>query len=251
MSYGTQTIIDGLDGVGKGVFAETIIEEIRKAGLKLLDIHPYWKKHREHPGLEELLDYNVIYLSEPTFYEPSGSIIRDELISKKNKGKYLAEEIAHAYALNRSILYEKIILPARKEGIHVLQSRSVVSSLTYQPLQAKLNKEKKITFNYVKNLPGNKKALNNPPTFLIIPTIKNIEEIMERLNNRDKKDNAIFENYEFQLKLKPLFESKRLRKLFEEKGTKIFYPDAGVSIDYSREQARNIWGKYIKNFLKI
>ncbi len=85
----------------------------------------------------------------------------------------------------------------------------------------------------------------------MIPTINSIDDIIERLNKRSKKDNAIFENYEFQLKLKPYFESKKIRNLFEKKGTIVIYPDAGVSIDYSKEQAKNIWEEYIKNFLKI
>jgi len=249
--HGSQTIFDGLDGVGKGVFAKAIIEEIKKTSLKFFDIHAYWSKYGRHPTINELSAYDVVYLSEPTFHVPSGSMIREELILKENRNKYSAEEIAQAYALDRSILYEKVILPARKKGVHILQSRSVVSSLMYQPLQARLNNEKKITFNYVKNLPGNKKALKNPPTLLVIPTINSIDDIIERLNKRSKKDNAIFENYEFQLKLKPYFESKKIRKLFEKKGTIVIYPDAGVSIDYSREQAKNIWEEYIKNFLKI
>jgi len=70
---------------------------------------------------------------------------------------------------------------------------------------------------------------------------------MTRLNNRTKQDNCIFENINFQLKLKPIYESEELRQIFETRNTIVKYLDASLSIKDTQEQAIKIYKEFINN----
>jgi hypothetical protein len=61
---------------------------------------------------------------------------------------------------------------------------------------------------------------------------------MRRLKEREsiKDDNCIFENLDFQAKLKPFFEDEWLKEIFESRGTKVEYLDAGISKKETRKQ---------------
>ena len=97
------------------------------------------------------------------------------------------------------------------------------------------------------SIEGNKFQLDNPPSLLIIPTIKNVEEVITRLKNREKKDKSQFENLEFQKKLKPLYESQWLKQLLESKGSKVEYIDVGTSIEHTRRQALKIYQNFLNS----
>lgn len=151
---------------------------------------------------------------------------------------------AQLYAIDRMTLDKRITLPALNSGKIVVKSRSVVSSLVYQPIQAEERGEK-LTLNDVLSLEGNQFAIQNSPNILVIGTIKNPAELIKRLEEREKKDDAIFENINFQLKIKPHYESEWLRDLFEKEGTRVEYLDAGVSVESSKQQIVDIWEKFI------
>jgi thymidylate kinase len=95
----------------------------------------------------------------------------------------------------------------------------VITSIVYQPLM-----ENSYTLEEIKGLEGNKFCLNNAPDLLII-TIVNPEVVIERLKTRKKEDDAIFEQLEFQKKVKSIYESSWLKQLFEEKGSKVVFLD--------------------------
>jgi thymidylate kinase len=67
---------------------------------------------------------------------------------------------AHAFALDRQILYNKFILPALKAGKTIIQERGVVSSLVYQPIQME-----NLTLRDLLNIDGNNIAIRNAPNF--------------------------------------------------------------------------------------
>ena len=228
-------IIDGLDGIGKGVIISALKSQEKN---KIFDLIKFWKSNKRHPNYKKLKPYQIIISSEPTYTE-KGIKIRKDIIKKNSN--YSTLQTIMAYSEDRYELYNKIILPALKDGKTIIQDRSVCSSLVYQTVQSK----EKLSFQDIIKLKGNKLAIKNSPNLLIIPTIKNPEDLINRLKKRKKKDNCIFENINFQLKLKPVYEGKRLRKLFREQGTEIIYLDAGISIQKTKEQALKIYKKYI------
>ncbi len=238
---------DGLDGMGKGVIIEAIVTDLENKGLRILDLNQWWKKERNHPEFMQtslsnyipLESFDVIVSSEPT-YAGVGLAIREEMIAKNGRN-YSAHATAQAYALDRLILYNQIILPALDAGKIIIQSRGVSTSIVYQSLQKTMNDEKPLNIDEIIQIEGNRLALNNPPDLLIIPTIKDVKEVMKRLEFREKDDNCQFENLEFQLKIKPFYESEQLKEIFEKRGTKVAYLDVGKSIEYTKSQAVKIY----------
>ena len=227
-------IIDGLDGIGKGV----IISTLKSKEKNIFDLIEFLKLNKIYPNYKLLKKYKVIISSEPTYTE-KGLKIRQNII--RNDSDYSALQTAKAYSEDRYELYKKIILPALRDGKTIIQDRSVCSSLVYQTTQS----EDKLSMEDLLKLKGNKLALKNAPNLLIIPTINNPEELITRLSKRKKKDNCIFENIKFQLKLKPVYESKELKQLFQKQGTEVIYLDAGISIKETENQAIKIYKDFI------
>ena len=262
-------VVDGLDGVGKGVFLDTFVHEAKKDDKKIFDAHKFWNQEiYKHPNIHNSLKrlglsvqkwtsrvdyhpdpnhiigrYDILLTSEPTFVG-IGRYIRKELIAK-NPRKYSPEAVAQAYALDRQILYESLVLPCLKAGIDVYQSRSLSTSITYQR-QTALDLGRDFTISDILSIPGNAFCYAHPMDFLIIPTINDVQEAIRRSQARAKKDDCRFENLTFQLKLKQHYESEEFRKIFERKGIIVTYLDAGVSIDFSKQQAREFYQKNLR-----
>ena len=249
-------MIDGLDGLGKGVILDSIKEYLENKNLRVFDIHNFWEEHHFHPDFENpvLTDgrknktyidpnsFDVLLSSEPTFVSV-GRTIRDEVITKNNRN-YSADFTAQMFSADRHVFYKRVILPLLQRNKIIIQSRGVITSLVYQSMQSK-DEGSNLTQDYLKSLIGNNFTLHHAPDLIIIPTIKSVEELMQRLEGREKKDDAIFETLDFQNKVKPHYESEELKKFFESLGTKIKYLDAGISVESTREQAKNI----IKEFM--
>ncbi|MDP3698443.1 MAG: hypothetical protein Q8R47_02555 [Nanoarchaeota archaeon] len=241
---GRQVVVDGLDGVGKGVFLGTFVEEAKKEGKRVYDIHEFWKNNDYHPSPTDLIgNFDVVITSEPTFCG-IGRYIRNELIARNGRS-YSPRAVAEAYALDRHILYEQLLVPLLQKGIDVYQSRSFSSSITFQR-QSALDVGEDLSIAEIMSIPGNKYCAEHPMDYLAIPTIKDAAEVMQRLADREKDDNCKFENLEFQLKLKPHFESEEFRNLFASLGVKLAYMDAGVSIEYSKQQAREFYQQNLR-----
>ena len=244
MKRGRQVVVDGLDGVGKGVYLNTFVEEAKKDGKRVFDMHTFWKDHNYHPSPADLVgNFEVVLTSEPTFCG-IGKYIPEELIAK-NSRSYSPWAVADAYALDRHILVEQLELPLLEAGVDIYKSRSFSASVTFQR-QSALDLGEEISIAEIMSLPGNKYCAEHPMDYLVIPTIVNVAEVMQRLADREKDDNCKFENLDFQLKLKPHFESEEFRNLFSSLGVKLAYMDAGVSVEYSQQQAIEFYQKYLK-----
>ncbi len=257
MSKGKFIVIDGLDGVGKGIAINAIVDLLISQGKKVLDLDKYWREMHFHPDFENkvingkenqyyvnLEDYDVIKSSEPTF-TGIGKVIRDEVIADVNR-KYSAKFTAECYSSDRMVLYKRILLPALENGKTIIQSRSVSTSIVYQHIQSE-NDEKALSMEEIINLEGNTFTLENAPDLLIIPTIKDVGSLIGRLENREKDDNCNFENLECQLKLKPIYEGEVFKEIFESRGTKVEYLDAGISIEDTKKQAIDLYKKIIES----
>ena len=237
---GIFVVADGLDAAGKGVIVSALAEYEQSKGKKVFDLIRYWKEHERHPDYDLLNAHDVIISAEPT-YAGVGLSIREYLIAKGTS--YPAMTTAQAYAIDRFILLKDLLLPALDNGKIIFQERSVSSSLAYQKLQAEESGEA-LTMGDIAKIEGNRFALDNFADLFIIPTIKNVGELTERLKSRDKIDDCRFENLGFQLKLKPIFESSDYLKYFD---SKIEFLDVGVSVTHTKNEAVRIWKEFLQN----
>ena len=235
-------LLDGLDGIGKGVYLDAMKEQAEKERKCILDLHVYWKEHGSHPSVADLDGYDLILSSEPT-YVGWGAKIRNELI--KADKNYSAREIAEAYAEDRKELYVHVIIPALEAGIGVIQSRAVTTSLIYQPIDA-ARKGEALDWDAIVALEGNAFCLRKEvlPDAIVIPTVSDVKEVIRRLAAREKKDDASFETYEFQLEVKAGFESEQFKNYFEKQGVSVIYADAETSIEHSCNEAVRIYKEF-------
>lgn len=235
---GALVIVDGLDGSGKGTIVYYLGIWARRHKLKVLDLRQYGHQYHSLPDPADLEKYDVILSAEPT-YSLIGRAIREELI-KDNKRDYSAHATAQAFALDRYILYQRIIIPALKRGMIIFQERGVTTSIAYQPLQAE-----PIYLPEILSYEGNKLALKYRPDLLIITKLP-AQLVINRLNNRlAKRDDAIFENLPFLKKAARYFNSAWFRKIFEKEGSQVVYVDASKDIEHGVNQALKYWKEFL------
>ncbi|OGH87456.1 MAG: hypothetical protein A3J93_02900 [Candidatus Magasanikbacteria bacterium RIFOXYC2_FULL_42_28] len=222
-------LIDGIDGSGKSTVIETWKKYLVAQGNAIFDLKEYLKKTGEYPKLSELNGYDFIFSAEPT-YAGVGAVIRDELI--KNGTTYPVEAVAEAYALDRLILYTKIIIPLLKDGRVIIQDRGISTSLAYQSLA-----HKNFTMKKISALPGNNLALTHRPDHLILVKT-NPTTSAQRLSGRaQKQDNVIFENLPFLKKSHRQFFGTELKKIFIKRGTAIHQLNGNAKIGIMKAEA--------------
>jgi len=212
MERGNFIMVDGMDGSGKSTAIEAWKQYITNQGNAIFDLKEYWKSYGKYPDYNELKKYDFIFSCEPT-YAPIGRTIREELI--KNGTNYPPLAIAEAYSLDRLLLYTKILIPALAEGKYIIQDRGVSTSLCYQPLTSGLDTQT------VAALPGNHLALEQRPDHLVLLSVSPETSIARLGNRHGKKDDVIFENLDFQMKVAARYASDDYRKLFTERGTAV------------------------------
>ncbi len=233
MPQGKFIIIDGIDGCGKSTILEFWVEFLRSQNKKIFCLKDYWKEHGKHPLPEELQAYDVIVSAEPT-YVWTGAAIRQELI--RNGTGYSARTIAEAYALDRLILYTRLLLPLRAQGKMILQDRSVSTSLCYQSVQ-----EGGLPQDEIAAIEGNAFALLHAPDHLVL-THMPIENAMARVGVRtDKKDDALFEKTDFLTRAQDCFLSQTYQAYFTSRGTKIHLLNCDVSLDIIQKESLNLF----------
>lgn len=252
---GVFVVVDGLDGVGKGEVERAIIGYEQRQGRAVLDTVAFSRAHRK--GLPELKDfwnppeiyYDTLSTAEPT-YASMGHTIRHEMIAR-NKRVYSATSQIQAYSLDRLIQMKRVIIPALENGLHVIQARCCAATLTYQSIIAQDEGLDPVQIREeILKEEGNALQLQYAPDLLIIPLIKDIGKLIQRLRERGytrKDDNAIFENVEFQGRLNPLFRSTWLRNIFEKAGTKVCYIDASISEHETRKRTLELYKDFLSS----
>ncbi len=223
-------VIDGIDGSGKDTILDAWVEHLIAQGKKVLNLKTWWAHQHAHPQPEDLQDCDVLISTEPTFTWV-GAAIRFEMIKKGRS--YSPRAISKAYALDRLILYKRVILPALQRGATILQSRSVSSSLAYQTAMG----DPPLTPEFVAGIEGNAFALQHAPDHLFICDLP-VPEALKRLGGRvEKQDEAIFEKKEMLEKLRVNFKSEWYQKLFKNKGTNIHYFPTDCDIDTMKQES--------------
>ncbi len=229
-------MVDGIDGSGKGTIVQGLGAWMRKKGKRILDLRSYMKRRHSLPEPEALKPYDVILSAEPTF-SLIGRAIREEIV-RDNKREYSALATAQAFALDRFILYKRVIIPALLQGKSIFQERGISSSIAYQPIQ-----KERLSLQAILSLEGNKLALRYRPDILLITTV-DPREAAHRLTKRDgKKDNAIFEHLTFLARLKKRYEAPWFRSIFMKRGTIVRYIDASTPKPETIRQAINVLSK--------
>jgi thymidylate kinase len=244
------TVISGLDGIGKGTIEKAILEYENSRGSTIFDSVSFSLKQGRLPSLEECGDADIVLTAEPTRCG-IGKVIREEIVAKNGRS-YSSNSQIQAYSLDRLVQMKSLVIPLLEDGRSVVQSRCFAETLNYQLLEAlREGKDPQKIREYVLSQEGSQLELNWAPSLLIIPTIKNVDELMKRIEARKadgKDDNCVFENPDFQRKLKPLFEDIWLKNLFEGVGTEVRYLDAGISVEETKRQALDIYSKHVNRF---
>lgn len=223
-------MIEGMDGAGKGTIVDTMVKELEARGKSVFDIRKFEKEHHHRPSFTDVESSAICVAAEPTL-SGIGQDIREHLI--RSETDYVPLSIAHAYAVDREILYRELLVPARLRGIHCIEERGVVSSLVFQAIYGSL------PLADIAALPGNAFALLNPPDVLVIVTV-DPKRAVERSVLREKSDHALFEREEFQRLVRQAYLAPELRTMFEERGTKVFTFDTGGDISETRTFAKSL-----------
>ena len=217
-------MIDGIDGSGKSSVVSAWKEYLTDQGKTIFDLKEYQKKFDRYPDYHEVKSHDFIFSHEPSS-AGIGKVIREEFI--RNNAGYPAYAIAEAYALDRFVLYKKIIVPALKDNKCVISDRAVCTSLCYQHILDPKN----LTFDVIAKIPGNAFTLEYPPEHLILMDI-DPKIALERLGNRvNKNDNAIFEKLDFLKKADVTYRSEEYCNIFKKLGAKIHYLSGTSSKD--------------------
>src|SRR3989344_3339210 len=253
---GLFVVVDGIDGIGKGEIERALMQYEQKLNRAVFDSISFSRASRK--ALPELKDfwnppetyYDTIVTAEPT-YAGIGHVIRNEIIALGDR-KYSFETQIEAYALDRLISMARVVIPALKNGLRVIQSRSVASTLVYQTIKAEEAGHKNAGEIRKKILSyrGNALALEWAPDLLIIPIIKSMPSLMRRIEERkktQKDDRAIFDDSLFLRKANALYASTWLKTIFLERGTTVRYLNAGISPEATRQQAINIYKEFLES----
>ena len=237
---GKFVMVDGLDGSGKGTIVDGLAEWAEAKALNILDVRSYGKEKGTFPSNEEIEECEAVVTCEPSFCYV-GKAIRDELV-RSSERTYSAWSLANAFALDREMLYKRVIIPAMKNGKYIFQERGLTSSLVYQPVQ------EHIQISELLKIAGNRLALKNAPSLLLIAKVSP-ETVIKRLGLRTKKDNSIFDNLAFQRRLEERYSSEWLRNLFEQNGSKVKYIDTDEpkTSEDTKKEAVKIFEDFFQN----
>lgn len=234
-------MIDGIDGSGKGTLIQSLVLQVwrENPNRRILDLRSYGKEFHSLPQPSQLKNHDIIVSSEPTF-SLIGRAIRDEII-RHNRREYSALATAQAFALDRYILYKRIIIPALEQGKFIFQERGVTTSVCYQPIQ-----KEPLPLEKVLELEGNQLTLRYRPDLLLLTKLKP-ELSVRRINARsNKNDEAIFEHLSFLKTAQERFESPWFRKLFEEKGSQVSYIDTSGTKEESIKEIVDVWQRFME-----
>lgn len=224
---GTLVIVDAIDGAGKYTAIKAMSEYLGAQGKKIFNLSEYTQREHRLPTVDEpgICDADVLISSEPTFCW-IGAAIREEIIKAQVGRSYHARAAAEAFALDRQVLFTRVILPflQAKPDRFVLQERGVISSLAYQPLQ-----DNTVTIDWLLSLEGNRAELSRPPNLLLLLRLSS-EEAMKRLEGRfNKVDGHIYEELPFQERLIARYRDPEVLKPYQNLGTRIVEIDANQS----------------------
>lgn len=223
-------IIDGIDGSGKNTIARAMLDELAESGKQVFDLVAWSRDHGRLPTVEECSDADVFFTTEPS-HVWIGSAIRQELIREGTS--YSHRTIAEAFALDRLMLYRRLIIPLRARGKIIIQERGVPSSIVYQADQ-----EGGYSLRELIALPGNALALEHAPDHLVIADCEPASAIARLAARAEKQDQAIFEKLSILEQFHARYHASWFQELWSSRNTPLHYLPATRPIDEVRALAR-------------
>ncbi|MBI4433627.1 hypothetical protein HY632_02560 [Candidatus Uhrbacteria bacterium] len=238
MQTGTFIIVDGIDGSGKGTIADALAAREASRGARVFDLREFAKQQHRLPEVAELTGYDLVLSAEPT-HAWIGRTIREEII-RANDRTYGALRTAELFAMDRLVLYRRVLLPALAHGLHVVQERSVTSSLVYQPIQAE-----PVDLATLSTLEGNAFALAHPPTLCIIVSTEPPRALQRLQLRTGKQDAAIFERLPVLQQLHERYHSTWFRELLTAHRWQLTHIDANAAVEDSVALACAAWDRAV------
>ncbi|OGL70806.1 hypothetical protein A3C09_04810 [Candidatus Uhrbacteria bacterium RIFCSPHIGHO2_02_FULL_47_44] len=228
MNSGKFILIDGIVCSGKTTVIQAMFDALARRGLRCFRLQDWKETHP--PTFAEIADYDVYFTFEPT-RQWIGAAIRGEM--SRDDEPYGGAELAHAFAIDREIMYRRLIMPALEAGKIVVQDRGVSTSIIYQPIQPN-----SLSLEEILNLPGNKLALQLAPSHLVL-TSTPVETIVDRIRNRPAAQGAtgVFANVELARRVDARYKEPWFRELFESRGTRIHTLDTSGTLETSQANA--------------
>lgn len=238
MNNGNFILVDGIVGSGKTTAIQAMFDALTSQGLRCFRLED-WKGEKP-PRFEEISDFDVYFMCEPT-RQWIGAAIRQEM--SQTEHPYGGEELAYAFALDRQIMYRRVIIPALNAGKTVVQDRGVSTSIVYQPIQPN-----SLSLEKILNLPGNKQALEHAPNHLIL-TSTPVETIVDRIRLRPASQGAagVFADVELARRVDARYREPWFRELFESRGTRIHTLDTSGTLKESQSNAVMLINNLLKN----
>lgn len=229
MHPGRFIIVDGITGSGKSTLLRAVQNWAELCHHRVFRLNEWTDV--TPPRFEDIEPYDVYFTYEPT-RSWVGRAIRYEL--SREDEPYGGEELAHAFALDRQIMYRRLIIPALKAGKTVIQDRGVSTSLVYQPVMPE-----SLPLEAILNLPGNKLALAHAPNALILTKLP-AEEAVKRIHLRSDDSKGVFGQLEFLQRLEKRFEEPWLKQLFESNGSRVFELDTSGPLEETNLRAQQL-----------
>lgn len=228
MKTGTFIMIDGIAGSGKTTVIQAMFDHLQTLGLRSFRLQDWKESHP--PTFKEIPDFDVYFTFEPT-RQWIGAAIRGEM--SRADQPYGGEELAYAFAIDREIMYRRLIMPALEAGKIIVQDRGVSTSIIYQPIQSN-----SLSLEEILLLPGNNLALQLAPTHLVL-TSTPVEKIIDRIRNRPASQGAagVFADVELARRVDARYREPWFRELFESRGTRIHTLDTSGTLEQSKSNA--------------
>ncbi len=233
---GRLIMVDGITGSGKSTILRAVMMWAESKKHRVFRLSEWTEV--EPPKFEDVSDHDVYFTYEPT-RTWVGRAIRYEL--SRDDVPYGGEELSHAFALDRQIMYRRLILPALEAGKIIIQDRGVSTSLVYQPIM-----KQSASVETIMNLPGNKLALEHAPDALILTKLP-AEIAHQRIMERIDESKGVFSHLEFLKKQEARFQEAWLKDLFQSHGTKMFELDTSGTLEESGEAAKKLIDHILTN----
>ena len=242
-------VFEGVDFGGKGICLKAIKDyELNKGDKKIFDVDEFQNKFGRNPVPGEFPNSPLVVIySEPTF-AGVGKLLRDQILKDKDVDHSVDIE-AEAFALDRRMLFEQTfrgLITKGKKDLSILGSRGIISSLVYQG--GRIVSERGNSYyearDEILSLPGNYYVWTNfMPDAVGITVVNDVNQLLKRGEEREKKDGAKYETAENIIQISKMYTDPKLLEDLKRKTT-LEIIDAEQSVDHTQSQAIDIWKKH-------